>query len=81
MSTDNPNSPGSLPENGGFATVDTILATNESLGDILSCILQHEESGAPLVIRGLNADPKWSPLPIPPPLEDQGFAEPRSPGR
>jgi len=65
MSSEVLNQPDSLPESTGskFMTVNTIIANEKSLGDILSCILKHEETGIPLVVRGLNVDPNWLPLP------------------
>ena len=65
MSSEVLNQPDSLPEStrSKFMAVDTITANEKSLGDIVSCILQHEETGIPLVVRGLNVDPNWLPLP------------------
>jgi hypothetical protein len=65
----------------GFAAVDTISANDKPVGEILSCILQHEETGIPLVVRGLSADPNWSPLPGLTPSEEEGNPGRRSPGR
>ncbi|KAF9642821.1 hypothetical protein BDM02DRAFT_3192626 [Thelephora ganbajun] len=81
MSSDNPNpnSPGLLPEGTGFTAVDTISANDKPLSDILSRILQHEETGIPLVVRGLNADPNWSPLPGPDPPKEGKDAEHQPP--
>ncbi|KAF9643984.1 hypothetical protein BDM02DRAFT_3191015 [Thelephora ganbajun] len=79
MSSDNPNPPGLLLEGMGFTAVDTISANDRSLSDILSRILQHEETGIPLVVRGLNADPNWSPLPGPDPPKENRDVEHQPP--
>jgi len=81
MSSGNPESPGSPPEGRGFAAIDTISANDKPLGDILSCILQHEKTGIPLVVRGLHADSNWSPLPGADPPGGHGDVERRLPGR
>lgn len=64
-----------------FKAVDTISAKERPLGDILSVILRYEEEGIPLVIRGLNADPKWSPPPGPDPPKKHGEGEVQLSGR
>lgn len=61
--------PNPLPDGTGFKTVDTISATERPLSEVLSCILEHEEAGIPLVIAGLSADPNWLPFPQPHPSE------------
>lgn len=81
MSSDDSNPPQSLPEGMGFTAVDTISAADEPPDDILSCILRHEEAGIPLVIRGLNVDPNWSPLRGLDPLEGHGDDGHQPPGR
>ena len=81
MSSENPNHPDLLPEGTGFVVVDTITASEKSLSDILSCILQHEETGIPLVVRGLNVDPNWLPLPGSDPPAERGDGEYQPSGR
>ena len=78
MSLGDSNPPHSLS---GFAAVDTILATDKPLNDVLSCVLQHEEIGIPLVIRGLNIDPNWLPHPELDPPEGHVDGGHRLPGR
>ena len=63
MSPGGPDPSGSLPKRTGFKAIATISASDESPSDILSRVLEHEEIGMPLVIRGLKTDPNWSPLP------------------
>ncbi|KAF9643353.1 hypothetical protein BDM02DRAFT_3191788 [Thelephora ganbajun] len=79
MSSDNPNPPRSSPEGTGFTAVDTISTNDKSLSDILSCILQHKETGIPLVVCGLNTDPNWAPLPGPDPPEENRDVERQPP--
>jgi hypothetical protein len=55
--------PNPLPDGTGFKTVDIISATERPLNEVLSCVLEHEEAGVPLVIVGLSADPNWLPFP------------------
>ena len=62
MSSDVPSTPCSSQEGTDFAAVNTVSASDKSLSDILSCVLQYEEAGTPLVVRGLNVDPNWSTL-------------------
>ena len=81
MSSYNPDPPGSPLEGRCFTDIDTILANDNPLYDILSCVLQHEEAGIPLVVRGLNADPTWFPLPGPDPPGGHGGTERQLPGR
>ena len=81
MSSDNPDPPGLPPNEREFTTIDTISVNDKSPGDILSCVLRHEETGIPLVVRGLNADSNWFPLPAPDTPEAYGGAERQLPGR
>jgi hypothetical protein len=76
--SDNANPLSSSPERRGFRAVDILSAKGESLGDILSRVLQHEEAGVPLIVRGLDADPRWSPSPLP---KERGGGEGQPPGR
>ena len=63
MSSNDHDPPDSSPDRMDFKTVDTVSIMEKSLSEVLSCVLQHEESGIPLVIVGLSADPNWSPFP------------------
>lgn len=63
MSSNDPNPPDSLSDRTGFKTVDTISVEETPLCEVLSCVIEHEEAGIPLVIVGLNVDPNWSPFP------------------
>jgi hypothetical protein len=72
MSSDNQNPPSSSLEGTRSWAVDTISSQDKPISDIFSSILQHEEAGIPVVVRGLNNDPKWSPTPRLDPLEDRG---------
>lgn len=78
MSSDDSTQPGSQM---GFAAVDTISANDNPPCEIISCILQHEEAGIPLVVRGLDTDPNWSPLPRLDPSEEEENLGRQSPGR
>lgn len=81
MSSNHPDPPSPSQEEMEFVAVDTISAVDRSPSDILSCFLQHEETGTPLVIRGLNVDPNWSPLPEPDLSEDHRDVDYQLPGR
>ena len=81
MSSDNSNPPGPQPEGMGFTAVDAISPGEKPLCEVLSCILEHEEMGIPLVIRGLDTDPNWSPLPELGPPEEGGNLGHQSSGR
>lgn len=81
MSSDDSNPPGARQQGMGFATVDAISVNNKSPGEILSCILQHEETGTPLVVHGLNGDPNWLPLPGSDSAEEGEILEHQSTGR
>lgn len=81
MSSDTPSQPSSSQEGAGFAAIDTVSANDKSLSDILSSILEHEETGIPLVVRGLNIDPNWSPLPGSCSLKEHRDGERQPPGR
>ena len=62
MSSDDSNPPGPHSEGMGLTAVDAISAGEKPLCEVLSCILEHEEMGIPLVVRGLDTDPHWTPL-------------------
>jgi hypothetical protein len=65
MSSNDLNPPNSSPDGTGFKTIDTVSAAESPPSEVLSCILEYEEAGVPLVIVGLSADPDWLPFPQP----------------
>ena len=65
MSSNDSDRPDPLKARTHFKTVDTISATEQSLREVISCVLEHEEAGIPLIIAGLNEDSNWSPFPQP----------------
>lgn len=80
MSSDSPDPPGLPPNEREFTAIDTISVNDKSPDEILSFVLRHEETGIPLVIRGLEADSNWFPLPVPDARGAHGDAERQPPG-